>query len=280
MRRLFTCGASWRSRRSGSSLGLSLRRAARAPTMTHAAASRSRSSREGVLHSSPGYCFPVGSTVTFKVVNKGKISHNFAIAGKRTRMLRPGQSTTLTVKFAKKGQVAYVCTLTGHAGAGMKGKFAVGVTPVKTTTTTTTQTTTTGEPRRVDRAGRQRPNDRDRGHARLLVPAVAVLDPVRAGHLRDQQQGQRGAQLRDPGRQGRRRSGRAKPRRGRSPFRRAPTTTSATSRSMSTRAWSGSSPSPPDLSKRRGVGRMRLTPRARRRRYFGGRILPGLLKPP
>jgi uncharacterized cupredoxin-like copper-binding protein len=85
---------------------------------------------------------PVGTTVIFKVVNKGKISHNFAIAGKTTKLLSPGKSQSITVKFAKKGQIPFKCTLTGHAGAGMKGKFAVGVTPV-TTTTQTTQTTTT-----------------------------------------------------------------------------------------------------------------------------------------
>ena len=62
---------------------------------------------------------PVGTTVAFKVVNKGKISHNFSIAGKVTKMLSPGQTATLTVRFAKKGLVAYLCTLTGHAGAGM-----------------------------------------------------------------------------------------------------------------------------------------------------------------
>jgi uncharacterized cupredoxin-like copper-binding protein len=92
---------------------------------------------------------PVGTTVTFKVVNKGKITHNFFIAGKLTKMLSPGQSANLTVKFPKKGQFLYVCTLTGHANAGMKGKFAVGVkalpapTPTTTTVTTTTPTTTT-----------------------------------------------------------------------------------------------------------------------------------------
>jgi plastocyanin len=90
---------------------------------------------------------PVGTTVTFNVVNKGKITHNFFIAGKVTKMLSPGQSAKLTVKFSKKGLFPYLCTLTGHANAGMKGKFAVGVaapkpTPVPTTTTAPTTTTT------------------------------------------------------------------------------------------------------------------------------------------
>jgi uncharacterized cupredoxin-like copper-binding protein len=90
---------------------------------------------------------PKGTTVVFKVVNHGKITHNFKIAGKKTKNLKPGKSTTLTVKFAKKGRYHYVCTIPGHAAAGMKGVFAVGVPAVKTTPTqTTTRATTTTPP--------------------------------------------------------------------------------------------------------------------------------------
>ncbi len=85
---------------------------------------------------------PVGSTVIFTVVNKGKISHDLKIGGKKTPTLNPGKSATLKVKFAKKGRYAYLCTVLGHAKLGMKGTFSVGVAAV-TTTTTTTQTTTT-----------------------------------------------------------------------------------------------------------------------------------------
>src|SRR6476661_5277333 len=89
---------------------------------------------------------PVGSTVAFKVTNKGKIGHNFVIAGKKTKLLAPGQSQTITVKFAKKGKFKYLCSVTGHARLGMVGTFGVGVTPPAGgggTTTTTTQGTTT-----------------------------------------------------------------------------------------------------------------------------------------
>jgi uncharacterized cupredoxin-like copper-binding protein len=91
---------------------------------------------------------PAAGTVIFTVVNKGKISHNFKIAGKTTPNLLPGKSAKLTVKFTKKGHYAYVCTLPGHAGAGMKGTFSVGVKavappPSSTPSTTTQQTTTT-----------------------------------------------------------------------------------------------------------------------------------------
>jgi uncharacterized cupredoxin-like copper-binding protein len=80
---------------------------------------------------------PVGTTVTFNVVNKGKIAHNFFIAGKVTKMLKPGQSAKLVVKFAKKGLFQYLCTVPGHAAAGMKGTFAVGVAAPKPGPTTT-----------------------------------------------------------------------------------------------------------------------------------------------
>jgi uncharacterized cupredoxin-like copper-binding protein len=91
---------------------------------------------------------PKGTTVIFKVTNKGKIEHDFKVAGKKTKLLKPGQSTTLKVVFKKKGKFGYLCTVKGHAAIGMKGTFGVGVTPpvttVHTTTTATTATTTTG----------------------------------------------------------------------------------------------------------------------------------------
>ena len=84
---------------------------------------------------------PVG-TVLFKVVNKGKIGHNFHIAGKTTPMIASGKSKTITVVFKKAGRYAYSCTIPGHAAAGMKGILGVGkkapVTPPPPTTTTTT----------------------------------------------------------------------------------------------------------------------------------------------
>ena len=86
---------------------------------------------------------PATGTVIFTVVNKGKISHNFFIAGKVTPNLLPGKSAKITVKFKKKGHYAYLCTIPGHAAAGMKGTFSVAVAAVKpppsSTPTTTTQ---------------------------------------------------------------------------------------------------------------------------------------------
>ncbi len=89
---------------------------------------------------------PTG-TVVFTVINTGKISHDFKIGGKKTPVLSPGKRATLRVVLKKKGQYAFICTLTGHAGAGMKGKYAIGTAPVKTTTPTpTTPTPTTPVP--------------------------------------------------------------------------------------------------------------------------------------
>ena len=60
--------------------------------------------------------------ITFKVTNKGHITHDFKIAGKKTPMLQPGKSATLKVTL-KKGSFKYICTVPGHAAAGMKGTF-------------------------------------------------------------------------------------------------------------------------------------------------------------
>jgi glucose/arabinose dehydrogenase len=84
--------------------------------------------------------------VRFTVVNRGVFPHDFTIAGRKTRLLRHGESTVLTVVFPRRGRYAYRCTVSGHAGAGMNGVFTVGRAPAKTTTTTTTAQPTTTTP--------------------------------------------------------------------------------------------------------------------------------------
>lgn len=64
--------------------------------------------------------------VTFVVKNVGHVAHDFRINGKQTALLSPGQTANLVVSFAKSGKYPYLCTVPGHAEAGMKGVFTVG----------------------------------------------------------------------------------------------------------------------------------------------------------
>jgi len=69
----------------------------------------------------------VGTTVTFKVVNKGQVEHNlvFTTLGKATALIQPGASATLKVRFRKKGRFFYICSVPRHAERGMSGSFLV-----------------------------------------------------------------------------------------------------------------------------------------------------------
>jgi uncharacterized cupredoxin-like copper-binding protein len=62
--------------------------------------------------------------VTFTLKNNGRLKHDFKIAGHKTRLIRPGKSTSLTVSL-RKGRYTYICTVSGHAAAGMKGRLTV-----------------------------------------------------------------------------------------------------------------------------------------------------------
>jgi uncharacterized cupredoxin-like copper-binding protein len=63
--------------------------------------------------------------VIFKVKNVGKLGHDFQINGRKTRVLSAGQTDTLRVAFLRKGAYPYLCTVPGHAAAGMKGVFTI-----------------------------------------------------------------------------------------------------------------------------------------------------------
>jgi plastocyanin len=63
--------------------------------------------------------------VTFKLVNKGSLPHDFKIAGKKSPMVGAKKTKLFTVTLTKKGKIAYICTVPGHAAAGMKGKLTV-----------------------------------------------------------------------------------------------------------------------------------------------------------
>ena len=93
------------------------------------AASRS-SSTTAVSVSATEFRFDLSKTtvpqgkVIFTVVNNGKVAHNFWIDGKSTPLLSPGKKAKLTVRLAA-GKLQYVCTVPGHAAAGMKGTLTV-----------------------------------------------------------------------------------------------------------------------------------------------------------
>jgi uncharacterized cupredoxin-like copper-binding protein len=63
--------------------------------------------------------------VTFTVTNRGKLRHDFKIAGKKTPLLASGRRATLKVTFKKAGRFPYLCTVPGHAAGGMKGTLVV-----------------------------------------------------------------------------------------------------------------------------------------------------------
>jgi cytochrome c6 len=100
--------------------------------------------------------------VTFKVTNQGRLPHTFEVCsspkggakntckGKVTKSLAHGQSATLVVTLVK-GQFEYLCTIPGHAAAGMKGVLGAGVKPTplpvsKPTAGTTTSSGSTTPP--------------------------------------------------------------------------------------------------------------------------------------
>jgi uncharacterized cupredoxin-like copper-binding protein len=63
--------------------------------------------------------------VTFSFKNAGHMLHDFKINGHKTPLIKPGKTAKLTVSFSKKGRYPYLCTVPGHAAAGMKGVFTV-----------------------------------------------------------------------------------------------------------------------------------------------------------
>ena len=52
------------------------------------------------------------------------MAHDFKIAGKKSKLVQPGKSGKLIVTL-KAGKLKYLCTVPGHAAAGMKGVLKV-----------------------------------------------------------------------------------------------------------------------------------------------------------
>jgi len=99
---------------------------ARTAPAAHAAATTnvSVSGKEFSLHLSRTSISRPG-TVVFTFRNVGTVAHDFSIGGKTSKMIGPHKTTKLTVAFHKKGRFSYLCTVPGHAQAGMKGVFTV-----------------------------------------------------------------------------------------------------------------------------------------------------------
>ena len=63
--------------------------------------------------------------VTFVFKNVGHVQHDFKINGRKTSLVQPSKTARLVVTFKKKGKYPYMCTVPGHAAAGMNGVFTV-----------------------------------------------------------------------------------------------------------------------------------------------------------
>jgi len=75
--------------------------------------------------------------VTFKLTNLGMLPHDFkvcasnkggkanACAGKKTAVISKGGASSVKITFLKAGSYEYLCTVPGHAAAGMKGLLKV-----------------------------------------------------------------------------------------------------------------------------------------------------------
>jgi uncharacterized cupredoxin-like copper-binding protein len=108
----------------GMALGLVQLASANVPQTAHAAATTQVKGREfRFTLSSKSVAKP--GTVTFNFTNTGTVAHDFKIDGKTTPLVQPGHTAKLVVQFKKTGKFSYLCTVPGHAAAGMRGVFTV-----------------------------------------------------------------------------------------------------------------------------------------------------------
>jgi manganese oxidase len=70
----------------------------------------------------------VSADSSIVVTNAGTTPHNLTIQGTdyKTKDISPGQSATLDLKGLKEGTYTMMCSIPGHAQAGMKGTLTVG----------------------------------------------------------------------------------------------------------------------------------------------------------
>ena len=98
--------------------------ASTAPARKHATTVKVTAGKPTEFHFTLSKTSVPAGPVTFTIANKGKLAHDFKIAGKKSKMIQPGKSTTLKVTL-KKGKAKYLCTVPGHAAAGMRGTLTV-----------------------------------------------------------------------------------------------------------------------------------------------------------
>jgi plastocyanin len=63
--------------------------------------------------------------VRFTLANNGSVGHDLKINGKKSATIGPNKTGSFSVTFRKAGKYPYLCTVPGHAAAGMKGVLVV-----------------------------------------------------------------------------------------------------------------------------------------------------------
>lgn len=69
----------------------------------------------------------VGEPLKLNIVNEGSVVHDFDIeaTGTTSGELAGGESKVIEVTFQEAGEYDFICTVAGHATAGMVGKITV-----------------------------------------------------------------------------------------------------------------------------------------------------------
>jgi plastocyanin len=62
-------------------------------------------------------------TVQFRIVNAGKLTHDFHVGGLKSKKLAPGQVDHVLLQFADRGTYLYRCAL--HCSKKMRGLMTV-----------------------------------------------------------------------------------------------------------------------------------------------------------
>jgi uncharacterized cupredoxin-like copper-binding protein len=109
----------------GMVLGLVQLASANIPQTAHAAAATTQVKGREFRFTLSSKSVARPGTVTFNFTNTGTVAHDFKIDGKTTPLVQPGHTAKLVVRFKKTGKFSYLCTVPGHAAAGMRGVFTV-----------------------------------------------------------------------------------------------------------------------------------------------------------